>query len=230
MVILRLLLYIWRMTAKALLIHHLNPRTLLLTVDDEPTLDNQSRLWALMHRLRKSSTVSDPIEELVIGMGNLMIRCHAADALVELQALVFTLWAQTDTPAWSGRLHEIAVKYDSQHGPDLTRLAGLAKISPEELIHRHAAREYQVYCLGFQAGFAYMGDIDESLRLPRLDTPRTRVPAGSVAIAGKLTGIYPRESPGGWHIIGHTDTRLFDISRADPTLFQPGDRVRFVPV
>ncbi|MDT8427628.1 MAG: 5-oxoprolinase subunit PxpB [Pseudomonadales bacterium] len=218
------------MTAKELLIHQLNPRTLLVTVDDEPRLSTQSRLWVLIHSLRESSTLSAHIEELVPGMGNLMIRCQTADTLVELQTLISALWARTDTSAPPGRLHEIAVKYNDLHGPDLTELAGLMAMSQEEFIHLHGSREYQVYCLGFQAGFAYMGDIDERLRFPRRDTPRTRVPSGSVAIAGQLTGIYPAESPGGWHIIGHTDTCLFDINRTEPTLFQPGDRVRFVPV
>ena len=122
------------------------------------------------------------------------------------------------------RLIRIPVRYD---GPDLLEVAERTCLSPSEVIERHCSREYQVYLLGFAPGFAFLGDLDPALALPRRSTPRTRVPAGSVAIAGSQTGIYPIPTPGGWHLIGSTTVRLFDPAKRPPTLFLPGDRVRF---
>jgi KipI family sensor histidine kinase inhibitor len=98
------------------------------------------------------------------------------------------------------------------------------------VIARHSEREYAVLAIGFAPGFAYLGELDPALVLPRRDSPRARVPAGAVAIAGAQTGIYPRVSPGGWHLLGTTDAVLFDAARESPALFRAGDRVRFVPV
>ena len=102
----------------------------------------------------------------------------------------------------------------------------------DDVILRHTAPEYRVYLLGFAPGFAYLGDLDPSLVLPRRSSPRTRVPAGSVAIGGEHTGIYTTDSPGGWNIIGHTPLRIFDPDRSDEGMFwlKSGDRVKFVPV
>ena len=95
---------------------------------------------------------------------------------------------------------------------------------------RHSGREYTVYLLGFAPGFAYLGDLDPALVLPRRPAPRTRVPAGSVAIAGSQTGVYPLTTPGGWHLIGSTTTRMFDPAREPAALLRAGDRVRFEPI
>lgn len=124
----------------------------------------------------------------------------------------------------SGRIVEIVVRYD---GPDLADVATATGLSEREVVARHSAVEYRVLLLGFVPGFAYLGPIDPSLVLPRRASPRTRVPAGSVAIAGAQTGIYPAETPGGWHLIGHTAAPLFDPHRTPPALFAVGDRVRF---
>lgn len=123
-------------------------------------------------------------------------------------------------------VREIAVRYGGDAGPDLADVAAFARCTPAEVAARHAAHIYRVYMLGFLPGFAYLGDVDASIAAPRRATPRTRVPAGSVGIAGLQTGIYPQASPGGWQIIGHTDARMFDASAG--ALLQPGDRVRFV--
>jgi len=122
--------------------------------------------------------------------------------------------------------HAIPTRYD---GEDLDAVAERVGLSREEVVRRHAEREYHVLALGFLPGWAYLGMIDPALALPRRTTPRTRVPAGSVAIMGQQTGVYPRVSPGGWHLIGSTDTVLFSTERERPALFAPGDRVRFVP-
>jgi inhibitor of KinA len=124
------------------------------------------------------------------------------------------------------RLHTIPVVYN---GPDLQEVAEQTGLPPEEVIRRHAEPEYRVYLLGFAPGFAYLGDLDPALMVPRRSTPRTRVPAGSVAIAGVQTGVYPLATPGGWHLIGNTSLRMFDPAREPAALLRVGDRVRFEP-
>jgi inhibitor of KinA len=125
----------------------------------------------------------------------------------------------------SGRLVEIPVRYD---GPDLESVAAATRLAPDEVVRRHTGRDYEVYFLGFVPGWAYLGELDPSLVLPRRPAPRPRVPAGSVAIAGVQTGVYPAETPGGWHLIGRTRVAMFDPSRDPPSLLATGDRVRFV--
>lgn len=122
-------------------------------------------------------------------------------------------------------LKEIPVIYN---GPDLQRVADHNHLTVPEVCERHVAVIYKVYMLGFSPGFPYLGDLDSRLHTPRLSTPRTRVPAGSVAIGGQHTGIYPSETPGGWNIIGHTPAKLFDPAHMT-FLLHPGDRVKFVP-
>lgn len=121
---------------------------------------------------------------------------------------------------------EIPVRYD---GADLDEVAELVGESREAVIARHSAPEYRVLFCGFSPGFAYLIGGDPMLRLPRLDTPRPRVPAGSVAIAAEFTGIYPRSSPGGWRLLGRTDVVLFDAGRERPALLPPGTSLRFRP-
>lgn len=130
-------------------------------------------------------------------------------------------------PAAAGRVMEVPVRYD---GPDLADVAARIGLPDDEVVARHLGREYRVVLLGFVPGFAYLAELDPSLVLPRRDTPRTRVPAGSVAIAGAQTGIYPSATPGGWHLIGSTPARLFDPDRTPPNLLRVGDRVRFVRI
>lgn len=124
---------------------------------------------------------------------------------------------------------EIPVLYGNASGPDLEPAATTLALSSPELIRLHSEREYTVYMMGFTPGFPYMGILNEKLIIPRLSTPRTRVPAGSVAIAGSQTGIYPVDSPGGWHILGYTPLKLFDPLSETPFLFSPGDIVKFIP-
>jgi KipI family sensor histidine kinase inhibitor len=124
---------------------------------------------------------------------------------------------------------EIPVIYGGAGGPDLEAVASFSGCSPAEVIARHTSRFYRVYMLGFVPGFAYMGRVDESIAAPRRRVPRERVPAGSVGIAGLQTGVYPVDSPGGWQLIGHTATVMFDVHRERPSLLAAGDMVRFVP-
>ena len=125
---------------------------------------------------------------------------------------------------------DVPVSYGGEAGPDLSDVARFGRCSEQDVIALHAGREYRVYLLGFVPGFAYMAEVDPKIAAPRRALPRTAVPAGSVAIAGGQTGIYPAVTPGGWNIIGKTAVAPFDSTRSEPFLFRPGDRVRFTPV
>ena len=133
-------------------------------------------------------------------------------------------------PTASGRLVEIPVRYGGAAGPDLTDVATHAGLTERDVIARHCQVEYRVALLGFAPGFPYLLGLDPALAMPRLSQPRTQVAAGSVGIGGAQTGIYPRSGPGGWRLIGRTDVVLFDAAREAPSLLQPGDRVRFLPI
>ena len=127
-------------------------------------------------------------------------------------------------------MKEVAVVYGGAYGPDLPRVAAHNGISEEDVIRLHSSPAYLVYVIGGFPGLAAMGTVPSRIETPRLSTPRTKVAPGSVAIAGRQTGIYAVPSPGGWQIIGRTPLRLFDPDRDPPSLFQPGDRVRFSPI
>ena len=144
-----------------------------------------------------------------------------------LQAL---LSGAEDEGRSSGKELEIPVCYGGDHGEDLDALATARELTPARFVELHCAPTYFVGMLGFAPGFPYLAGMDPRLIAPRRATPRPRVPAGSVAIGGEHTGIYPLESPGGWHLIGRTPLSLFDIERDPPSLLQAGDRVRFVPI
>jgi len=118
----------------------------------------------------------------------------------------------------------LEVRYD---GADLAATAAELGLDPAELVRRHAAGSYVVAFCGFSPGFAYLTGLDPALHVPRLPEPRTRVPAGAVAVAGEFTGVYPRASPGGWRLLGRTDATLWDLDRTPPALLPPGTRVRF---
>ncbi len=127
----------------------------------------------------------------------------------------------------SGRLVEVPVVYGGECGPDLEAVAAFSGLDAADVIGRHAGADYRVYMLGFLPGFAYLGTVPPEIAMPRRATPRLRVPAGSVGIAGRQTAVYPRESPGGWQLIGHTDAVLWDIDRTEPALLTPGMSVQF---
>ena len=129
-----------------------------------------------------------------------------------------------------GGIVDVPVCYGGEYGPDLPDVAAFAGCTTDEVVTRHAEREYRVYLVGFVPGFAYMAEVDPTIAAPRRPFPRTSVPTGSVAIAGGQTGIYPAVTPGGWNIVGRTTSLPYDPSRREPFLFRPGDRVRFRPV
>ena len=128
------------------------------------------------------------------------------------------------------KLTRIPVVYGGYYGPDLDDVAKFCQITPEEVVRFHCSKPYHIYMIGFMPGYPYMGELPEALVTPRLKTPRLSVPAGSVAIAQRQTGIYPMESPGGWQIIGQTPVQLFDPEKEHPVLLQMGDLVQFYPI
>jgi KipI family sensor histidine kinase inhibitor len=150
----------------------------------------------------------------------------SAELIAELQSLV---QASASAPK-QARLWHIPACYDESHAPDLADVAARTRLSEAEVIELHTSAVFHVYMLGFVPGFPYMGDLPASLVLPRRTDPRVKVPAGSVAIAAGQTAVYPVESPGGWHLIGATPLRLFDVRAPRPALLAAGDKVRFVRV
>lgn len=145
-------------------------------------------------------------------------------------ALERLLRALEPTAQAAVRTVEVPVRYGGASGADLDELARLRALNPEEVVAIHAGADYVVQLIGFVPGFPYLAGLDARLVTPRRDVPRTAVPAGSVGIGGSQTGIYPIESPGGWHLIGRTPLRLFDAGRDPPALLRVGDRVRFRPI
>ena len=187
------------------------------------------RVIRLAARIRQAAPAG--VRDVVPAYGSLAV---FFDPTVDASVLADELSLAAKSPESEAReekvaraMHVLPVRYDGQ---DLAEVGERTGLSRAEVIRRHAEPLYDVHFLGFVPGFAYLGPIDRGLVLPRRESPRRRVPAGSVAIAGEQTGVYPLETPGGWHLLGHTDTVLFDPTRDPPNLFAPGDQVRFAPV
>lgn len=208
-------------------IQPLGDSALVLDCAPPATLTCQARIWALAQQCREWAHVID----VVPGMNNLTIVFDALQA--DPPALARQLdegWHAIPTGKNAqkvGKTIDIPVRYGGEDGPDLSVVAAHAGMDIEAVARLHAATHYTVYFLGFQPGFAYLGGLDARLHATRRATPRLRVPAGSVAIGGAQTSIYPADSPGGWQVIGRSDVALFDPTRTPASLLQPGDQVRF---
>ena len=167
----------------------------------------------------------DELEEIVPGDRTLLLVWREqAPPPATVEALVAGAGAGDEPPG--AEPVELAVAYD---GPDLDEVAAACSVTPGEFVERHLAADYRVAFIGFAPGFAYLTGGDPGLQPPRRAEPRTRVPAGALAIAGPYSAVYPRESPGGWNIVGSCDARLFDPSRKRPALLGAGAAVRLVP-
>lgn len=165
----------------------------------------------------------DGLLEAVPGQSSLLVVVNPL--LLDLDALATELpRLLLDAGPAASESHELAVRYD---GEDLAVIARRLNMDAAEVVRRHAEPLYTVAFLGFAPGFAYLTGLDPLLRLPRRADPRTRVPAGSLAMADEFTGIYPQATPGGWHLLGRCEVSLFDAARSPPALLAPGDRVRF---
>jgi KipI family sensor histidine kinase inhibitor len=152
-------------------------------------------------------------------------------SLRTLQDTVADLWKHTDASRLPRpKIVEVPVVYGGNRGPDLEWVASYHHLSQEEVIRHHSLPTYKVYMIGFTPGYPYLGEVSEAIATPRRQTPRTVVPQGSVAIAQRQTGIYPVQSPGGWHILGWTPLKLFDAEKWPPTLLEMGDLVKFIVI
>jgi KipI family sensor histidine kinase inhibitor len=203
-------------------------RSLLVAFGESISVETHRRVFHLTRALEGVRGILNlhPAYASVLVEFDPRLRDHAQiDALVRERASGETAGSHEG----EARLVEIPVRYGGEFGPDLADVARHTGLTPERVVEMHAGAEYLVYFLGFAPGFAYLGGLRDELATPRLSAPRKRVPAGSVAIGGNQTGMYPIESPGGWRIIGHTDAKLFDPSAAEPVLLRMGDRLRFVP-
>ncbi|GMA30741.1 5-oxoprolinase subunit PxpA [Litorihabitans aurantiacus] len=181
---------------------------------------------AVAHVLAEQLRGREGVLDVVPAARTLLVRCAEPAEALDLAAEL----AEKDEPAadvgpGGGREVVIEVVYDGQ---DLARVADLAGLGVDEVIRRQTGATYTAAFAGFAPGFCYLEGLDPALATPRLDVPRTRVPAGSVAVAAGMTAVYPRASPGGWNLLGRTDAVLFDLERETPALIEPGDRVRFV--
>ena len=189
------------------------------------TLEKQQQCWALADSIQQLPEVI----EVVIGMNTLSVFI-APLVWIELQSFKDKLSALLDdipSKIINGNHVEIPVRYGGQYGPDLKSMATELGLSVEAVVNLHTEATYTVYFIGFQPGFPYLGGLSESLYFPRHAIPRTQVPAGSVGIGGEQTGVYPFESPGGWQLLGQTDSALFDLDQASPTLLSAGDTLQF---
>lgn len=191
-------------------------------------------LNALVHRAAALIGAAPPhgVTETVPAFGSLLVHydpriAGASSIQAALSELDLGEPGAAEAPR---RVWHLPTLYGGEAGPDLDAAAAEVGLSPDDVVAIHSGATYRVYVQGFLPGFAYLGDLDARLELPRLARPRLRVPPGSVAIALRMTGVYPVESPGGWRLLGNTPVRFFDPTRTPPTLFAPGDGVRFVPV
>lgn len=206
----------------------LGDSALLVELGDKITPVINQRVHALNALLQNTNGVLETIPAyctILIHYDSLNFSFRQIKTLVEEK-----MNQLSQTPQETGRRHQIPVRYGDASNSDIEIIAASKRISIEDAIQIHSEKEYRIYMMGFTPGFPYMGILDERLHMPRLQTPRALVRAGSVAVAGFQTGIYPLDSPGGWHIIGWTPVKLFDPNSATPFLFSPGDTVKFIPM
>ena len=206
----------------------LGDSTLLVQFGDEIDLTINQRVHTFANLIANS--VISGVIETVPAYATLLV--HYDSLILSFTQIKDHLRAQIsqmeENESRKPRRIEVPVRYGGELGPDLEFVASHCGLRVENVIRIHSGKIYSVYMMGFTPGYPYMGKLDDALITPRLETPRTRVPAGTVAIAGSQTGIYSIESPGGWQLIGWTPLKLFDPESESPFLFSPGDEVKFI--
>ncbi|MDQ3004895.1 MAG: 5-oxoprolinase subunit PxpB [Chloroflexota bacterium] len=206
----------------------LGDSAVLVQLGDEIDLIINQRVHALANLIITSSMQG--IVEIVPAYATLLV--HYDPLLLSFTQIKDHLRRQIsqmeEIESRKPRRIEIPVRYGGEMGPDLEAVASHCGLQVENVIRIHSEKIYTVYMMGFTPGYPYMGKLDDRLITPRLEAPRTRVPAGTVAIAGSQTGIYSIQSPGGWQLIGWTPLKLFDHASESPFLFSPGDEVKFI--
>jgi KipI family sensor histidine kinase inhibitor len=204
-------------------IHPLGDAALLVELGRRVDTALNTRALALAAALGRRRDV----REAVPGYASVAVHYDPEQVTMRGLAAAIEKLVEARPPAAAhGRLHRIPVTYD---GPDLERTARELGLGVDQLVRLHTAPTYRCFMIGFTPGWAYLGPLPEELRLPRRRVPRTHVPPGSVAIAGAQTGVYPLPTPGGWHLIGRTDVRMFLPQSDPPCLLRTGDRVKFFP-
>ena len=202
---------------------------LLMDVSDGPfDLRTQQHLWFM-------AADGGPLEGLrgvrnvVLGVNSVLVAFDPIGAdLPELEESLGQAWRKSRPREGTGRVLEVPVAYDTSPGSELEGIARHVRIGIDEVIRLHTSQEYHVACIGSVPGFAYLVGLPARLAVPRRQTPRARVPKGSVAIGGAQTGVIPMDMPSGWHMMGMTELDMFDPMRPEPCLLAPGDRIRFV--
>ena len=200
---------------------------LLIEFGETIDLKTNQRVVALNDATLK--THIEGVEELVPTYRSLLIRYdpqkisyeRLVDRVKDVEAMLKPIVMR------EGRRVVMPVIYGGEYGPDLAYVAKIHGLTEEQVVKLHSEKQYRVYMIGFIAGFPYLGEVADEIATPRLETPRLKVPAGSIGIAEKQTGIYPREAPGGWQIIGRTPVRLFNPTKRKPVLLEAGDTVKF---
>ncbi|TAM49812.1 MAG: 5-oxoprolinase subunit PxpB [Acidobacteria bacterium] len=217
-------------SASGTVIRHASDHTILAAFGDEVSLAAHRRVRAALHALQREPIPG--VTNLHPAYASVLVSYDPLAAAGELVAgeVARRVQAAGAIPLPGPALVEIPVRYGGEWGPDLAAVATACGLTEAEVAREHAAAEYLVYFLGFSPGFAYLGGLPPGLATARRASPRTLVPAGSVAIGGRQTGVYPLASPGGWQLIGRTPLALFDPARTPPALLAAGDRVRFVAV
>ena len=206
----------------------LGDSSLLVQLGDEIDLTVNRRVHALASLIEASSIKG--IIETVPGYVTLLV--HYDPSVFSFTEIKNHLRAEIlqmeEIASRKPRRVEVPVRYGGEYGPDLEFVALHCDLQVEDVIRIHTERTYTIFMMGFTPGFPYMGKLDDAIITPRLEAPRTRVPAGTVAIAGSQTGIYSIDSPGGWQLIGWTPLKLFEPESDIPFLFSPGDEVKFI--
>jgi len=197
----------------------------LLSFESRLSLEANARVLAVADALSRQRAPG--VRDIVPAVSSLAVHFDPDTTDPETVAHVISGCLDAEATPDGARVIELPVCYGGEHGPDLPEVAEFAGCTTEEVVERHLAPEYRVLMLGFLPGFPYLGVVDERIAMPRRAAPRAHVAAGSVAIAGRQTGVYPTRSPGGWRVIGRTPLTLFDPGTDPPARLGPGDRVRF---
>jgi KipI family sensor histidine kinase inhibitor len=206
-------------------------KSIIVEFGNEINEDINKKVISLMKVIEKSS-LKNVVTEMVPTYRSLMINYNPLN--IEYDNLISKVKELEqkikEIKIKEPKIHEIPVCYNNQFGIDIETVANHNNLTVDEVIQIHTSKEYLIYMLGFTPGFPYLGGMDERIATPRLQIPRTKIPAGSVGIAGAQTGVYPIDSPGGWQIIGRTPIKLYDENREQQILLTAGDFIKFVPI